>query len=162
MVKKQKYKVIRDTREKNGYLFKEIDNCTGMVVKKLDTGDYTIQGLEDKICIERKGCIEEMALNLGKNRGTFLREIKRMKSYDHKFLVLEFSLEDLINFPDFSRIPIELQQSIKISGKFMLKSLMEFQLNEGIQVVFCGDRNTSFLYISKLLKRLSEKYNIKE
>ena len=46
-----------------------------MVEHKLDTGDYSIQGLEDKICIERKGCVEELAQNLGSKKQTFLKEI---------------------------------------------------------------------------------------
>ena len=93
-----KFTVIKDTREQDGYFFKEYNACAGMIEHKLDTGDYTIQGLEDKICIERKGCVEELAINLGQKKYTFLEEIERMAPFDHKFLILEFSLEDLIKF----------------------------------------------------------------
>ena len=63
--KAPKYTVIRDTREQEGYYFSEYGLCEGMIDQKLDTGDYSIQGMEDKVCIERKGCVEELAINLG-------------------------------------------------------------------------------------------------
>ena len=53
------YTVIRDTREQEGYTFEKFTgrytSCNGMIIKKLDTGDYSLVGLEDKLCIERKG-----------------------------------------------------------------------------------------------------------
>ena len=152
------YTVVKDTREQEGYFFNEFNTCKGMVEQKLDTGDYSIVGLEDKICIERKGCIEELAVNLGQKKHAFLDEIERMKTFDHKFIILEFSLEDLLKFPDDTRIPEKNKSSIKITGKYILKCLMEFQIYDGIQVVFCGNKHNAFLLVSSLLKRLNEKY----
>ena len=152
------YTVVKDTREQEGYFFNEFNTCKGMVEQKLDTGDYSIAGLEDKICIERKGCIEELAVNLGQKKYAFLDEIERMKTFDHKFIILEFSLEDLLKFPDDTRIPEKNKSSIKITGKYILKCLMEFQIYDGIQVVFCGNKHNAFLLVSSLLKRLNEKY----
>ena len=93
------FTVIKDTREQDGYFFSKFNTCAGMVEHKLDTGDYSIQGLEDKICIERKGCVEELAQNLGSKKQTFLKEIERMEPFPHKYIILEFGLEDLIKFP---------------------------------------------------------------
>lgn len=154
------YVVVKDTREQDGYYFSEFNTCKGMVERKLDTGDYTIDGLENKICIERKGCIEELAVNLGQKKHAFLDEIQRMKEFDHKFLVLEFHLEDLLKFPDDTRIPDKNKSSMKITGKYILKCLMEFQIYDQIQVVFCGNKHNAFLLVSSLLKRLNEKYTI--
>lgn len=156
--KAPQYVVVKDTREQEGYFFNEFNTCKGMVERKLDTGDYTIDGLENKICIERKGCIEELAVNLGQKKHAFLDEIERMKTFDHKFLILEFDLEDLLKFPDESRIPNKNKSSLKITGKYILKCLMEFQIYDGIQVVFCGNKHNAFLLVSSLLKRLNEKY----
>ena len=92
-----KFTVIRDTREKNGWYFKETEYCQGMLEQKLDTGDYSIVGLEDILCIERKGCVSELANNIVDKR--FDRELERMEGFKYKFLILEFSLTDLMNFP---------------------------------------------------------------
>jgi len=155
-----KFTVIKDTREQDGYFFKEYNACAGMIEHKLDTGDYTIQGLEDKICIERKGCVEELAINLGQKKYTFLEEIERMAPFDHKFLILEFSLEDLIKFPEETRIPIKNKASVKITGKYMLKCLFEFQLYNNVHVLFCGNKYNAFLAVSSILKRVNEMYTI--
>ena len=131
-----------------------------MVDQKLDTGDYSIVGLEDKVCIERKGCVEELAINLGQKKHTFLREIERMKDFPHKFIILEFSLSELIDFPENSRIPEKSKNSVKITGKYMLKCLMEFQLYDNVHVIFCGNKYNAFLTVSSLLKRVNELYTI--
>ena len=155
-----KYTVIRDTREQEGYYFSEYDLCLGMIDQKLYTGDYSIVGLEDKICVERKGCVEELAINLGQKKHTFLREIERMKDFPHKFIILEFSLSELIDFPENSRIPEKSKNSVKITGKYMLKCLMEFQLYDNIHVIFCGNKYNAFLTVSSLLKRVNELYTV--
>ena len=150
--------VIKDTREQEGYYFGKYNTCAGMVERKLDTGDYSIEGLEDKICVERKGCVEELAQNLGQKKHAFLNEVERMKPFPHKFMVLEFSLEDLINFPENSRIPEKKKASVKITGKYLLKCLLEFQLHDGIHVLFCGNKHNAFLAVSSIFKRVNEMY----
>jgi ERCC4-type nuclease len=154
------YYVIKDTREQQGYFFGAYQSCLGMVEQKLDTGDYTIQGLEDKVCIERKSSVEELAINLGQKKYAFLDEIERMKNFEHKFLVLEFTLEDLAEFPKNTRIPADKISSVKITGKYILKCLIEFQLYNGVHVLFCGDKQHAFVTICSILKRINEKYTI--
>jgi ERCC4-type nuclease len=152
--------VVKDTREQDGYYFKQYNTCAGMVEEKLDTGDYSIKGLEDKICIERKGCVEELAMNLGSKKYTFLNEIERMEAFPHKFIVLEFSLDDLIKFPEETRIPIKNKAAVKITGKYMLKCLMEFQIYNNVHVLFCGNKYNAFIAVSSILKRINEMYTI--
>lgn len=152
--------VIKDTREQDGYYFKEYNTCAGMVEEKLDTGDYSIKGLEDKICIERKGCVEELAMNLGQKKHAFLNEIERMAPFPHKFLILEFTVDELIKFPDETRIPIKNKASVKITGKYMLKCLSEFSLYNGVHVIFCGSKYNGFIIVSSILKRVNEMYTI--
>ncbi len=158
------YTVIKDTREQDGYTFERFTgrytSCNGMVVKKLDTGDYSLEGLEDKLCIERKGRVSELAINLGKDKRRFLAEIERMKDFEFKFLVLEFSLEDIMDFPERSEIPKEKWSSIVITNKYMLKMLVEFQMYDNIHVIFAGNRKNAKLLINSILKRVNEHYTI--
>ena len=131
-----------------------------MVVRKLDTGDYSIEGLEDKVCIERKARVSELAINLGKDKRRFMNEIERMKDFPFKFLILEFSLEDVMDFPERSDIPEEKWDSIVITNKYMLKMLIEFQMYDDIHVIFCGNRKNAKLVVSSILKRVNEFYSI--
>ena len=154
------FTVIKDTREQDGYYFSKFNTCAGMIEHKLDTGDYSIQGLEDKVCIERKGCVEELAINLGSKKHAFMNEINRMESFIHKYLILEFSLEELLKFPDETRIPIKNKASVKITGRYMLKCLVEFELYNNVHILFCGNKHTAFLAVSSIFKRINEMYTI--
>jgi ERCC4-type nuclease len=81
----------------------------------LKTGDYSIAGMERKVCIERKGSVTEFVLNLGKDWGRFERELKRMQGFAIKILVLEFSLSQLLRGSKYS-----ILQPATILGKLSL------------------------------------------
>lgn len=156
------YTVVKDSREQNGYNFEKFTgrftSCAGMIVEKLETGDYSLLGMEDKLCIERKASVSELAINLGKDKYRFLAEIDRMKAFPFKFLILEFSLDDLNKFPEGSNIPEEKWKSIVITSKYMIKMLVEFQMYYGIQVLFCGDKKNAKFMVNSILKRVNEHY----
>ena len=151
---KNKFIVIRDTREKDGWYFKESDYCEGMVNQKLDTGDYSIQGLEDVLCIERKASGAEIANNIVDDR--FTRELDRMSEFKYKFLILEFGVEDILSFPVGSDIPKKSWNKIRISGRFIMKRLSEIQIKYGIHVVPCGDKLSAWHMTSSIMKRVFE------
>ena len=59
-----------------------------------------------------------------------------------------------IKLPDFKRFKIVEQT--KISGKYLIKSLMELSIKYDINVMFCGNKNGAFLICNSLFKRLNE------
>jgi len=160
--KEPHFTVIKDTREQKGHHFDEDakNRCAGMVVQTMKTGDYTLLGFEDKLCIERKASVEELSINLGKESRPFRREIDRMAEFPHRFLILEFDLEDIMEFPNHktSRIPMAKRKTVTISGKYILKCLAEFQLHYNIHVVFCGNKSRAFSNIMNIFKRINEMY----
>jgi len=151
-----KYTVIKDTREKDGYFFKEYDRCEGMVVETMKTGDYTLKGMEDTLCIERKASTAEIAMNLGKKKKPFQAEMERMQDFKYAFVVCEFSLDDIINFPENSGIPKRQQKRVRVTGKYMLKALIEFQLWYNTKIIFCGSKYNAFLITNSIFKRVNE------
>ncbi len=160
------YKVIKDTREQDGYTFESFTgrytSCKGMVVKKLDTGDYSLEGLEDRLCIERKGRVSELAINLGKDKSRFMREIERMQEFEFPFLILEFSLDDVIKFPEGADIPEGNMSKVKITGKYLLKMLVEIQMNYNIPVYFCDNKRNAKFLINSIFKRVNERCSVGE
>jgi len=162
-VRKQEFTIIRDSREQNGYTFEPYDNgkwkCTGCIEKKLETGDYTLEGLEDHLCIERKASTGEMAVNFGKDKTRFMEEIDRMRYYEHKYLVLEFSFNDLLRFPEGSNIPVRTIPHLRVTGNYMIRELLELQVRHGIHVVFAGDRSGGYHYVNALLRRVTDLYS---
>jgi ERCC4-type nuclease len=162
MGKSRPFTIIKDTREQEGYTFEASSSryhvCKGMVTKKLDTGDYSIEGLEDKLCIERKASVVEFANNIGHDQARFMREIERMQEIPHRYMVFEFSLSDLMNFPEGSGIPESDWGKLKVTNRFMLKMIMEFQMNHGIHVMFCDSKKNAKWAVLSLIKRVNELY----
>lgn len=163
MSKSKPFTIIKDTREQEGYTFKPSSSryhvCKGMVNRKLDTGDYSIEGLEDKLCIERKASVVEFANNIGHDAARFAKEIERMKDFPYKFMIFEFSLSDVMNFPEGSDIPEEKWDSLKITNKFMLRRVMEYQMKYGIHVLFCDSKKNAKWAVLSIIKRVNEILN---
>jgi len=160
VTKSKPFTIIKDTREQEGYTFEPSSSryhtCKGMVTRKLDTGDYSIEGLEDKLCIERKASVVEFANNIGHDQVRFLKEIDRMKEFPYRFLVFEFSLSNLMNFPEDSGIPESDWGKLKVTNKFMLKMIMEFQLHHDIHVLFCDSKKNAKWAVLSIIKRVNE------
>ena len=163
--------------------------CDGMEVNTLHTGDYTLRGFEDVVCVERKASVSEIATNLGKKKKAFYNEMERMRDFNFRYLLLEFSALDVIDYPlsllneedrelyelyksgevddageaielpDFKRFKIVEQT--KISGKYLIKSLMELSIKYDINVMFCGNKNGAFLICNSLFKRLNELFHVR-
>jgi ERCC4-type nuclease len=162
MPKIQPFTIIKDTREQEGYTFEPSSSryhkCNGMVTRKLDTGDYSLEGLEDKVCIERKASVVEFANNIGHDSVRFGKEIERIKEFPHRFIILEFSLSDLMNFPEGSSIPEDDWDKLKVTNKFMLKKIMEYQMYDNIHVMFCDSKKNAKWTVLSILKRVNELY----
>ena len=90
-----KFTVIRDTREKTewGWSYAEDAYCNGTIISKVNIGDYTVEGLEDYVCIERKASIDEFAHNCIEKR--WQKCMERMSKVKHSFILFEFSWEDI-------------------------------------------------------------------
>lgn len=153
-----KYTVIFDSREQHGWTFEPTEKCLGMEMATLLTGDYTIKGLEDFICIERKGSVSEIATNLGKELDRFKREMERMEPVTHKYIICEFSYSDIIKFPYGAGIPLAKLKLVKMTGKIILKNLLEVQMQYGVNVLFCDNAVGAFNMAEGIMKRVYEKY----
>ena len=151
------YTIIRDTREKDdkGWFFKSSKYCAGTIEEKLDTGDYSLYGWAQHLCIERKGSVAEFAKNLVEDR--FLRELDRMLDYPWRYILLEFELSDLLEFPKGTDIPKRRQRFMKLRGPFLLKTLVEIQQKYKIPILFCGDKGQEVC--SSICKRFIEAQN---
>ena len=150
---KEKPTLIIDTREKQPLQItcgKIYDN---IIREKLDTGDYSIVGLEDVLCIERKGSVSEFAQNVIQDR--FVRELDRM-THKYSFVLFEFTLEEMLKYPRDCGIPIRTIKKIRYNGKFVLSKLIGFQLTyPHIHFVFAGEDSVDF--VNRICKQVVEK-----
>lgn len=150
----QKYKVIQDTREQTPWHFAASVCCFGTEVGTLSTGDYTLEGYEEIFVIERKGNISEWAKNIIDPR--FVRELERLKDFVHSFVILEFDMADLMNYPYSSNIPKYLWKSVKVRPDLILKKTLEFQCKYPTQIIFAGKHGKKVA--SSIFKRMVEQY----
>ncbi len=151
-----RYRVIRDTREKvgQGWEFVGSTRCSGTTIRKLDTGDYTLEKLETAFVIERKGSLSEYAGNLFEKR--FENELVRLDTFEFPFLVLEFSLEALMRFPEGTGIPKYKWRYLRVTPSLLLKRHQEIQLQHPrLHVEFVGPHGKE--YASSLFKRMAER-----
>ena len=72
---KKTFTIIQDTREKKPWTFSATGSVRDVKVVKLDTGDYSIEGMEDSFMIERKSSVDELFMNLGVQWKRFEREM---------------------------------------------------------------------------------------
>lgn len=152
-----KYTIIKDTREQKGWLFRAIGDCEGMEVDTLRTGDYTIKGFEDVIAIERKRSVEEIANNLGRQSAAFEREMQRMSKIEHAYIICEFDFQELLDFPKGAKVPKELATQIRMTGPFMLRRLLEYQVKYNIKIMFCGSAYNGFTVANSIFKRMIDR-----
>ena len=143
-------RIIQDTREKEGFgwAFGNID----VIERKLETGDYSIEGMEDRICIERKASPSEIAINVGIDSKRFEKELERMKKFEFKYLVFEFSLSSLLSFPQNSDIPKSKLSQIKLNGRAILKILSEYQKKYGIEIIYAKDRDGAIARVLEIFE----------
>lgn len=141
-------KIICDTREKYPWQFDEkyVDE---VIHRKVDTGDYAIEGLEQVLCIERKRNVQELVLNIRGDR--FTRELERMQSYKHRFLICEFDLDDIRKYPVGSSIPKKELAKVRANGEWILKCITRLQVKYGLNVVYAGDVDNAIWIVTKIM-----------
>jgi len=141
------YTVVIDTLEKVGiWDFPIFEN------RHLKTGDYSIAGYEDILCLERKRTTGEIAANSTEQR--FIRELERMTLFKYKFMLLEFTMDDVLRFPNNSTIPRKRWPQLKVTSEFIFKFLMEASVHYGVNIMFCGDRENAIAAATKIMNRV--------
>ena len=147
-MKSTDFTIIIDTREQQPWTF----NNHTVANRKLDTGDSSIEGLENILCIERKKSASEFANNIVESR--FKDVLMRMNQLKYSFILLEFDLEDLLVYPIGSTVPKRMWDKIKITPAFLLKNILELQLNYNVIVYFCGDSDNAEKMAEYILKKI--------
>lgn len=146
-------KILVDTREKIPWTFASTQS--EVEKRKLDTGDYTLEGLEDVLCIERKKSVAELAGNV--TDGRFTKELLRISSFKYAFLILEFDYRHIDMFPEGSDIPKYLKKKVRVKGNFIIKRLSNIAIDYGIHILPCTNTQYAEHVAYSLMKRVYER-----
>ena len=139
-MEQRSFTVKIDTREKHPWELIS-SRVLGKEVCKLDTGDYTVEGLEDKLCIDRKAYVSELAQNITTKR--FIDELERIKEFPHAFLIGEFTVTDVFTFPESADLPPLVKKRIRVNGNYIMRCLTRLQIKYGFNLIFAGNRENA-------------------
>jgi hypothetical protein len=154
------YLVKITKNEQQPWKFRKSAYCDGSVQATLKTGDYTIEGYEEIICVERKGCASEFYKNIcTADAKRFRRELDRMSDFAHAFVILCFPLNELIAYPWKSDLPRGIKFKIGNKGDFYLRQFVQLQIDyPNINFLLCGDSENAQKTVNSIFKRIVENY----
>lgn len=105
------FTIISDQQEKHPFTFQnffvprkrkgqivEVPLLIDVEVRHLKTGDYAIDGWEDRVTVERKS-LEDLYQTLSWGRERFHREMQRMRAMDIAWVVVETDWQYILNPP---------------------------------------------------------------
>jgi ERCC4-type nuclease len=138
---KEKPVLLIDTREKQPYDFEPDDAFGSIRFIKLDAGDYTLEGLEKIVIVERKASVDELFINFTKDKDRIKAEFERLKDHKFKILMLEFSCEDMMNPSKYyiNRRGINKQHP-KMPVAVVAEGITKLMMEYGVHVIFGGSR----------------------
>lgn len=124
-------KIIIDKREQAPYAFEKYAD-TETEQGTLQSGDYSLAGLTDRVAVERKS-LDDLIGCLTSGRERFERELQRAQGMDAFCVVVESSWEDIAKGRFRSRM----------KPHAACQSVIAFQTRYGIPFVFAGTRTAA-------------------
>lgn len=132
--------IIVDTREKQPFTFDwavSHKQIAALQVGKVDAGDYTVANIPHLVTVERKKSVGEIYNNLvPKDKyERFIREMERMQSFEHRYIVVEQYWEALWDKSNFKFA----RRNKNWAGHIVLTHLLAIESDFNVHVHFAGD-----------------------
>lgn len=116
------FALVIDTREQKPLFDPPPDDLT-IIHKKLDHGDYSINGFEKYVAIERKR-MSDLMTYVCRDKDKTAEKLYAMRDIEFKALVVEESWDDLFLPKNYSQVPIE----------FIRQALVSFNIRYGLHI----------------------------
>jgi len=107
------FTLVIDTREQQP-MFRKPPKGLEIVDKKLDNGDYSVLGFEDKIFIERKK-LSDLLSYIGRERKVTVGKLTRIIDYEFKGLIIECDEASLFAPQIYSKVTKEMVEGFLLS-----------------------------------------------
>ncbi len=136
--------IVIDTREQEPYSF---GGCGVQVIRRaLPAGDYSIEGYEVSVAVERK-TLEDFVSTVVRSRRRFFKELRFLSAYAAACVVVEANLRDILTGAYRSGA----------HPNSVLGTLLSIIVDFGIPVFFCSDRQAACLFVEGFLLRYHRK-----
>lgn len=147
-----KLTIIEDTREQTPLDFTGYRGVES-VRSGLKTGDYSVQGYEDKICFERKSVPDLVGTLIGGHE-RFLREMDRMKDYEDKYILVEHTAGTVYRYCE--------RHGVEYKFDTIIQSLLAYAYHYRVRVRFCKNREDMTEYIVKKSREYVKRKEMEE
>lgn len=131
--------IVVDTREKHPYMF-GTNGLRSVVHSALPAGDYSLKGYETQIAIERKS-IDDYVQTIIHSQDRFNRELTMLRSYPRAWIVVEGTLDDIL----------QGRYSSRAHPQSILALTTTIMTRHGIPVLFASDRSSALVLVESLL-----------
>lgn len=143
--------IVVDTREQKPYTFAETKlggNTVGIqtIRKTLTTGDYSLEGLEDRITVERKE-VNDFYQSITNNRQRFENEVSRLSCFERAAIVVE---------GEFTTVTVPAFYGKRISGEAVTGTVASWFIRYGVPFWFLRYREDAQRFTLKLLIKFWE------
>ena len=140
--------LIKDTREP-AYAWDAYFKAP-TITKKLDTGDYSLLGMETEIAVERK-TLDDLVGCLTKGRERFERELERSTGLDYFCVIVEAGYSQLVLGDYRSRL----------NTKSAIESISTFEIRYSTHFLFAGNRELAARKAESLLLKYWREFHQK-
>ncbi|WP_437648320.1 ERCC4 domain-containing protein [Sorangium sp. So ce362] len=136
--------IIVDTREQRPWTFGDAYRLERVA---LPAGDYSIAGFESVVAIERKS-LDDFVHSVTWERGRFLRECERLRSYELKTILVEAGVPDVWAH----------RYRSKTTPQAVIASALAIQQDYDITTTWAGSRDSAERIAAMMLSRYHRKH----
>lgn len=134
---------IFDTREKKNEHIKAYfeKNNIEYIVKKLDVGDYQVEG-KPQISVDRKRNLQELSKNLmnAKDHSRFWKEVRRARGQKIKLFVL---IEHGGRIKSIEDVAMWADKYSGVSGRKLADEIYRVHIAYSVEFIFCSKQQTA-------------------
>lgn len=137
-------RVIVDTREQTPWTFE--DQGLELVRAKLDAGDYSVEGLELRVAIERKS-LDDWTATVIRHRSRFYRELERLRAYEFRCVIIESGVREILSG----------HYQAHVSPSSVLGFVAEIAVGQNVPVYLAGSRAEAQVLAGAFLRMADKK-----
>jgi ERCC4-type nuclease len=142
--------IVVDSREQAPFPFEGYD--TEVIQGSLQSGDYSLCGLEPLVTVERKS-LADLVMCLGRERQRFERELERLRSFEAAAVVIESPIEALVRG----------EYRSAMNPKAAYESVIAFMARYRLTFYFAQDRRGAerftFSFLRHYLRTVEQRYH---
>lgn len=141
------FRIVIDTREQEPYGF----TCA-VVRRALPAGDYSADGYEDVVAVERKS-LADFARTTIHEFARFAAELDQLAHLPHACIVVEGDLDHVLRGQAGAALRGVSPESLRgVSPESLLGAAVHIQVRFGVPVIWCGSRQAACAFTDAFLR----------